>query len=101
VLADPGEADVTAQVDFAAFGEAAAASGARVLGPVEQGRFLRRLGIDLRAERLLATAEPEAARRIAAGYRRLVDPEAMGSLFKVMAVADAGLPPLAGFEEQG
>jgi NADH dehydrogenase [ubiquinone] 1 alpha subcomplex assembly factor 7 len=97
VLSDPGEADLTAHVDFAAIAHAAAA--ARIHGPVEQGRFLRALGIRARADRLMATASEREAAAIAAGYRRLVDPEGMGALFKVLAIADPALPALAGFAE--
>ncbi len=94
-LADPGEADLSAHVDFAAF--AAAAAGARAFGPVEQGLFLRRLGIRERADRLRAGANATQAAAIERGYRRLVDPEAMGSLLKVLALAHPSLT-LAGFE---
>jgi NADH dehydrogenase [ubiquinone] 1 alpha subcomplex assembly factor 7 len=96
VLRDPGMADVTAHVDFTALAAAAAQTGARIHGPVEQGRFLRALGIETRAARLMA-ASPAQAATVAAGLRRLTDPQAMGSLFKVMAIADPALPPLAGF----
>ncbi len=55
-LEAPGEADLTAHVDFAALARAAGGAGARVHGPVAQGRFLSALGIDARAAKLLATA---------------------------------------------
>jgi NADH dehydrogenase [ubiquinone] 1 alpha subcomplex assembly factor 7 len=99
VLSDPGEADLTAHVDFAAVAREAAAAGARIQGPVEQGLFLRRLGIDIRAERLIRSADERQARLVASGYRRLVDPAAMGSLFKAIAIVDPRLPPLPGFVE--
>jgi len=95
VLEAPGEADITAHVDFAAF--AGAARGLRIFGPVEQGAFLHRLGIAERAERLAQDASPDQARAVAAAYRRLTDPAAMGSLFKVLALAHPWSPPLAGF----
>jgi len=98
VLDDPGIADLTAHVDFAAFSRAAEAAGARALGPMGQGEFLLRLGIEARARRLLASASERQAGAIEHGYRRLLDPAAMGSLFKVLALADPALPPLAGFE---
>jgi NADH dehydrogenase [ubiquinone] 1 alpha subcomplex assembly factor 7 len=91
VLADPGEADLTAHVDFAALGSAAREAGAMVYGPLAQGEFLRRLGIDLRLAKLLETATPEQAEDLRSGYRRLVDPGAMGRLFKVLAIAQPGL----------
>ena len=95
VLSDPGSADLTAHVDFAAF--AAAAEGARVWGPVTQGAFLRALGIAARTDALSARATPDQARLLASGTRRLVDPATMGRLFKVLALSGRATPPLAGF----
>jgi NADH dehydrogenase [ubiquinone] 1 alpha subcomplex assembly factor 7 len=97
-LAEPGAADLTAHVDFAALARAAPEGGAAVHGPVGQGRFLSAIGIDARAERLAAGADPETARGIEAAKRRLTAPEEMGTLFKAMALTcpGAGIPP--GFE---
>src|SRR5262249_13762996 len=41
VLEAPGNADLTAHVDFQAFADAGRAAGARACGPVTQGDFLR------------------------------------------------------------
>ncbi len=97
VLEAPGTADLTAHVDFAGLAAAATAAGARVAGPLPQGRFLERLGIGQRAEALSATASPEQAREIAAALRRLTDPAEMGEAFKVLAIAHPGRGPMAGF----
>ncbi len=98
VLTAPGAHDLTAHVDFAAVARTAEEAGARVFGPLEQGIWLRRLGIDVRAERLMRD-KPEAARNaIITGVRRLTDARAMGSLFKVMALAAPSLPALEGFD---
>jgi len=96
VLADPGTADLTAHVDFQAL--ANAALPARAWGPVNQGAFLRGLGIELRAERLML-ANPECAASIEAGCRRLIDAAEMGTLFKVMAISHPSLPAPPGFED--
>lgn len=96
VLSDPGSADITAHVDFEALAEIAKKCGARVIGPTPQGEFLRRLGIETRAEALLTRASPSQAREIAASLGRLIGPDRMGGLFKAMAVTGAGLHP-AGF----
>lgn len=86
VLKDIGAADLTSHVDFQALGKAAQAEGAAVYGPAEQGAFLERLGIRVRAERLTRAAEDEEARQdIAAGLQRLTGADEMGRLFKVMA----------------
>ena len=96
-LAQPGEADLTAHVDFAAFGRAANRAGALILGPVGQGAFLGALGIGVRAEALMA-AEPAQGREIEAALSRLTSKDAMGRLFKVMALVSPGLAPPPGFE---
>ena len=98
-LAEPGEADITTHVDFEALGRAAASAGARVHGPVSQGRFLVALGARERARKLAAGAAPEAAARVASELARLTEdnPLGMGRLFKVMAVAHIGGPEPAGF----
>ncbi len=96
ILAAPGEADLTAHVDFAAIAEAAANAGARVWGPVAQGEFLRRLGLPARAERLLQGASPAQAADIGAACRRLTDPAERGTLFKALCIAAPGTPEPAG-----
>ncbi len=61
-----------------------------------QGDWLRRLGIDARLASLAAAA-PTRAAELQGQRDRLVDPQAMGDLFKVMAICAAGWPPPAGF----
>ena len=97
VLSHPGEADLTAQVDFAAVADAAAAAGARAWGPVPQGAFLLSLGLEARAEKLIAQASDEAALLVRSGCRRLVDPAEMGTLFKALALTPADGAAPAGF----
>ena len=95
-LAAPGEADLTAQVDFAAIAAAARAAGAAVHGPVPQAAFLRALGLPERTALLCRAARPEAARQLQAAARRLLDADAMGLLFKAVALTAPGLPPPPG-----
>ena len=95
-LALPGEADLTAHVDFAALGEVAQAAGARVLGVAEQGAWLKAMGIELRRA-TLAQGSPERAGDLAVALRRLTHAEEMGTLFKVMGFAAPGWPEGAGF----
>lgn len=96
-LADPGRADLTAHVDFAALKRAAGAAGAQVFGPVEQGDWLGRLGIRIRADSL-KKAQPGHADEIEAAFHRLTAADAMGRLFKALALASPGLPPPDGFD---
>ena len=97
VLANPGEQDLTAHVDFSALAKAASVGGVEVTPVVTQGVWLERLGIADRAA-ALAAAHPERAEDIAAAARRLCDPGEMGELFKVMAVHSRDWPAPAGFE---
>src|SRR3712207_9082949 len=55
-LAEPGEADLTAHVDFSKLAQAARQRGATIHGPVSQDDFLRSLGIEARAAALKARA---------------------------------------------
>jgi SAM-dependent MidA family methyltransferase len=97
-LAGPGESDLTTQVDFAALARTARREGARAHGPITQGDFLRRLGIAQRAARLKQTATPQQAADIDAALARLTAGDQMGDLFKVLAIADAKLGALPGFD---
>jgi len=90
-LAEPGAADLTAHVDFAALARSATAAGAMPRPLVSQGDFLVRLGVAARAERLAAGKDVATREAVAAAVNRLVAPEAMGQLFKVLAVSDSGL----------
>jgi NADH dehydrogenase [ubiquinone] 1 alpha subcomplex assembly factor 7 len=100
-LQNPGLADVTAHVDFQALARGAEDVGARVHGPVSQGEFLKRLGIEHRAAALMAKAAPEVAEDISGALRRLTEGGrgGMGAMFKVLAVSDPALETLAGFAE--
>lgn len=97
VLAEPGEADITAHVDFAALKGAAEESGLRVEGPIGQGLFLLNLGAAERAEALMR-ANPSQAHTIEKALHRLTHSAEMGTLFKVIGFTH-GFPSLrlAGF----
>jgi SAM-dependent MidA family methyltransferase len=99
-LANPGEVDLTAHVDFQAVAAAAESMGARVHGPIEQARFLRNLGIEKRAAALAAHAQPDKAEELKSAVARLLGEgqTGMGKLFKVMAIANPSLGNVPGFE---
>lgn len=99
-LALPGLTDLTAHVDFEALGNAARQAGARVHGPIEQGRWLKRLGIEARAAALQAHAAEPKRLEIAAALQRLTGagPDRMGSLFKAIGFSAPGIAQLPGFE---
>jgi NADH dehydrogenase [ubiquinone] 1 alpha subcomplex assembly factor 7 len=99
-LADPGESDLTAHVDFAGLAAAAAQAGAAVHGPLAQGLFLARLGLFQRTDRLAQTQPPARAAGLIEAARRLAEPDRMGRLFKAMALCHPGCPTLPGFEAE-
>lgn len=99
-LLSPGLIDLTAHVDFQALAEAAESMGARVFGPLDQGDFLRRLGIEQRAVALKGTAAPSKVMEVERALDRLTGSagRGMGQLFKTMAFGHPKLGPLPGFE---
>jgi NADH dehydrogenase [ubiquinone] 1 alpha subcomplex assembly factor 7 len=103
-LHDPGEADLTAHVDFFSLARAARAAGALVHGPVPQGEWLARLGLYERAAKLREQASGRQIAAIDSALQRLAGegqdlaPADMARLFKVLAVTAPGLPVPPGFE---
>jgi len=98
-LTAPGDCDLTAHVDFAAMGRSASAAGAAVHGPIDQGDFLRAIGIDLRTKALVDRANPQRADEFQRARARLVGKGQgeMGALFKVMVISDRKLRTPPGF----
>lgn len=96
-FAMPGEADLTAHVDFATLAPIAQSRGCRWLGTTTQGRWLRELGIETRAESLAAFA-PQHASAIHAAKARLIGEGQMGALFKIMGLVAPQWPDGAGFQ---
>jgi SAM-dependent MidA family methyltransferase len=97
VLESPGEADLTSHVDFSALAGAARAEGLEAK-LATQGDFLLALGLLERAGRLGAAMDEAGRDRLSGEAERLAGPDAMGTLFKVIAVARQGVR-LAGFAE--
>jgi NADH dehydrogenase [ubiquinone] 1 alpha subcomplex assembly factor 7 len=92
-LAMPGEADLTAQVDFAALKDIATGFGLAAYGPMPQGEFLLRLGLAARCDSLARNATDAQRAAVAAGAARLADPRQMGLLFKMLVLQSSGLAP--------
>ncbi|KAL0395659.1 UNVERIFIED_CONTAM: protein arginine methyltransferase NDUFAF7, mitochondrial [Sesamum calycinum] len=74
ILDDPGSADLSAYVDFAAIRHSAEEVSADVTvhGPMTQSQFLGSLGINFRVEALLENCTDEQAESLRTGYWRLV-----------------------------
>lgn len=107
-FSSPGRVDLSADVDFTALAEAALAvsEGIEVHGPVEQGYWLQRMGVNARADMIcdsLKGSEAEEGRkRIRGGVERLVErggPGGMGRIYKALAIVPerSGRRP-AGFD---
>jgi NADH dehydrogenase [ubiquinone] 1 alpha subcomplex assembly factor 7 len=94
VLKDPGDADITAHVDFTSLAQIASDCGLVPYGPTNQGDFLIRMGAEVRCQMLLKQATEEQKEPIVSGLARITSPQAMGELFKVLAVvSDPRLEP--------
>lgn len=96
-LAHPGEADLTAHVDFEALARACPALRASAL--TQQGVFLQRLGLEMRAAQLAQNLTGAALRSHQNAYRRLTHAKEMGHLFKVMGLVHPAAPALPGLDE--
>jgi NADH dehydrogenase [ubiquinone] 1 alpha subcomplex assembly factor 7 len=99
-LRAPGQADLTAHVDFEALAQRAETMGACIHGPIPQRDLFLRLGIEKRAAALKAGASQEKAAAIESAFSRLIGGGAkgMGELFKAIAFAAPNLGALPGFE---
>ena len=95
-LADPGEQDLTAHVDFEVLVRALDGMDVTIHGPVTQGEWLKRLGIVQRAQSLIAS-NPDKRHDVDPAVARLCGLDEMGELFKVMAISRPGWPEPAGF----
>lgn len=95
-LSKLGENDLTAHVNFHALAATAHGAGGVVHTPTSQGQFLTKLGIIERAN-ALAAANPNMSATIQKSCDRLIAPDQMGRLFKVLCVTSPGFPIPEGF----
>jgi len=95
-LAVPGQADLTAHVDFEALAQAA--HGVQYSKLTPQGVFLERLGLTARAQALAQRLDGAALTAHIAAHRRLTHPEEMGTLFKVLGLFPAASAPPPGLD---
>lgn len=99
VLGDPGEADITAHVDFASLAIAAKRGGARVFPVITQASLLERLGIRHRADILKRNAPDPAQIDEAVARLAGTGQNAMGMLFKALAMTSPDLAPPPAFDQ--
>ncbi|KAM9798286.1 protein arginine methyltransferase NDUFAF7, mitochondrial [Neosynchiropus ocellatus] len=90
VLACPGSADLTADVDFS-YLRRMAGGGVACLGPVDQGTFLKNMGIDARMQVLLRNCSDVATRgQLIKSYDFLTSPAKMGQRFQFFGLLHPG-----------
>ncbi len=97
VFAHPGDADLTAHVDFELLKHVAEQYGADVMGLQYQGEWLRQMGIETRME-ALQRRNPREKDKIQRQRDRLVEDSQMGTLFKVLGICGRRWPFGVGFE---
>ncbi len=94
-LAQPGNQDLTAHVDFTAVARAGLAAGLQLAGFTDQHHALAALSVRLYPAMPEERLSPGAAREMRA-LRQLLHPESMGTSFKFLALSrGTGTPPAA------
>uniref|UniRef100_A0A8C5ECE6 Protein arginine methyltransferase NDUFAF7 n=1 Tax=Gouania willdenowi TaxID=441366 RepID=A0A8C5ECE6_GOUWI len=96
VLASPGSADLTADVDFS-FLRRMAGDGVACLGPITQRVFLKNMGIDTRMQVLLRNCVDASIRKqLINSYDALTNPDRMGErfhFFSLLHLSRLATPP--------
>jgi SAM-dependent MidA family methyltransferase len=93
----PGLQDITAHVDFSAMARAAESAGAEVMGYTTQAHFLISCGLAV----LVSEGDPGmtlSRLKATSAVLRLINPQEMGEIFKVLGIARGIAPPLLGFQ---
>ncbi len=86
ILEKPGQSDLSSHVNFKLLKEIASKKNLYVSKVKEQQIFLLELGIMERLKSLTKNVSSAIAQKLASEIKRLIDPDKMGSLFKVIAV---------------
>lgn len=90
-----GQQDITAHVDFTHVAESAYDAGFRIAGYANQASFLLSLGI---LELLQQEEDLVAGYNASQQVKKLLDPQEMGELFKVIALQKGSAHALQGFQ---
>lgn len=86
-LVDPGNADLTADVDFANMKRILELDDRLItVGPVEQGIFLKNMGAETRLQILLENCDEGQKETLTSGFDMLTNPDQMGSRFKFLSM---------------
>ncbi|MEM6657733.1 MAG: SAM-dependent methyltransferase [Pseudomonadota bacterium] len=97
-LKEPGQADLTAHVDFEPLAATALSKGCAHTRLTQQGVFLERLGIADRAQILARSVGGLELEQLVQAHRRLTHPEEMGNLFKVLGLYPSHSAPPSGLD---
>lgn len=82
VLSNIGNQDITYHVNFSQFLHIAKKTGLKNINVTTQSNFLKMNNINIRAEQLMIS-NPEFKDKVMDELSRLIDPDKMGSLFKI------------------
>ena len=96
-LDDPGNADLTAHVDFNDLSHQAKNNLVSVWGPDTQGTFLKKMGAIERLNALESISDDKTKQELRNGLDRLINTDEMGELFKVLAITSNKFPSPEGF----
>ena len=86
ILEKPGQSDLSSHVNFKLLKEIASKKNLYVSKVKEQQIFLLELGIMERLKSLTKNVSSAIAQKLTSEIKRLIDPDKMGTLFKVIAV---------------
>jgi len=93
----PGEADLSSHVNFKRIHDIVVECGLTPYGPAHQRQFLSAMGIEERTKTLLKEATPEQTQDMISALKRLISPDEMGTLFKVLGILSMENIEIAGF----
>ncbi len=88
ILDNPGESDLSSHVNFGILAKVALERNLFVSPIIEQFKFLKNLGIKNRLEQMIKLNPEKKIHSEINGIKKLIDPENMGKLFKVLAISD-------------
>jgi NADH dehydrogenase [ubiquinone] 1 alpha subcomplex assembly factor 7 len=92
-----GATNIKSHVNFSALADTAKIYGTSIHGPITQREFLLNMQIDALKDSFLRNIKNKQQKKIiTSGYERLINPEQLGDLFKIMAIAGKQ-PPSFGF----
>ena len=97
ILDNPGKSDLSSHVNFSILAKVALERDLFVSPVLEQYKFLKNLGIENRLKQLIKLNPEKNIYSEINGIKKLIDPENMGTLFKVLAIFDGKLDDLEGF----